>query len=315
MAASSTQPAGRVLEVSGAVTVAGKPLANGDTVLADAVVDTGADGNVVIELLHNNARWQLGPNKHVRVNESLAWKEPKRTAPVAQVEQDTASAGRPAERTAVDTVATANADAPKEPETAPKPTPKERAIEAAKQSGVIGALGGDKPASDTFGAGGLGISGTGEGGGGTGEGTIGIGKIGTLGKGGGGGTGQGYGTGAGRLGGSTSKSPTVQTGTPVVQGSLDKEIIRRIIRRHANRLRFCYEKGLQTNPTLEGRVNVKFVITKDGTVSSAQDAGSTITDQTVVGCVVQAFKQMQFPAPVGGGIVVINYPVVFSPGQ
>ena len=53
---------------------------------------------------------------------------------------------------------------------------------------------------DSFGAGGLGLSGVGEGGGGRGEG-IGLGNIGTLGHGAGTGTGQGFGNGHGRLGG------------------------------------------------------------------------------------------------------------------
>ena len=53
---------------------------------------------------------------------------------------------------------------------------------------------------DSFGAGGLGLSGIGEGGGGRGEG-IGLGNIGTIGHGAGTGTGQGFGNGHGRLGG------------------------------------------------------------------------------------------------------------------
>ena len=51
---------------------------------------------------------------------------------------------------------------------------------------------------DSFGSGGLGLSGIGEGGGGTGQG-IGLGNIGTIGSGSGTGTGQGYGAGSGRF--------------------------------------------------------------------------------------------------------------------
>ena len=59
---------------------------------------------------------------------------------------------------------------------------------------------------ESFGAGGLGLSGIGEGGGGRGEG-IGLGGIGTLGHGAGTGTGQGFGSGHGRLGGSHRAKP------------------------------------------------------------------------------------------------------------
>jgi len=101
--------AGKVLEVKGSVTVkhgdAAKPLAVGETVEGDDTVITGADGNVVIELAHNSARWELGPNKQQRVRESIAWKAEKATA--QEIDQATAAAGRPAERNAAGTVATA----------------------------------------------------------------------------------------------------------------------------------------------------------------------------------------------------------------
>jgi hypothetical protein len=101
--------AGKVVEVKGAVTVkhgdASRPLAAGESVEGDDVVTTGADGNVVIELAHNLVRWELGPNKTQKVRDSIAFKAAKNTAPVANVDQDTAAAGRPAERSAVGTTA------------------------------------------------------------------------------------------------------------------------------------------------------------------------------------------------------------------
>lgn len=112
--------AGKVIEVKGAVTLkhgdATRPLAAGESVEGDDTVITGADGNVVIELAHNAARWELGPNKQQRVRESIAWKAAKSTGPVQHVEQDTAAAGRPAERNAAGTVATADVE-----EAAPAP--------------------------------------------------------------------------------------------------------------------------------------------------------------------------------------------------
>jgi hypothetical protein len=111
-AAPAAQPgavAGKVLEVSGAVSVAGKPLAVGDPVKTDDAVETGTDGNVVIELAHNQARWELGPNHKVKPSESLAWTAAKKTGSAAQVDQTTSAAGRPAERSAADTEATTRA--------------------------------------------------------------------------------------------------------------------------------------------------------------------------------------------------------------
>ena len=98
---------------------------------------------------------------------------------------------------------------------------------------VLGGLIGNE-IGEAYGVGGLGLVGTGTGGGGTGEGTIGLGNFGTIGKGGGGGNGSGYGRGAGGLGGRRARAPDVIPGQANVRGSLDKEIIRRIIRRHIN---------------------------------------------------------------------------------
>ncbi|MFL5307366.1 MAG: FHA domain-containing protein, partial [Polyangia bacterium] len=98
---------------------------------------------------------------------------------------------------------------------------------------VLGGLVGNQ-IGEAYGVGGLGLVGTGSGGGGTGEGTIGLGNLGTIGKGGGGGNGSGYGRGAGGLGGRRAHAPDVIPGQANVRGSLDKEIIRRIIRRHIN---------------------------------------------------------------------------------
>ena len=166
---------------------------------------------------------------------------------------------------------------------------------------------------EAFGAGGLGLTGIGEGGGGTGEG-IGLGNIGTMGHGAGTGTGQGFGSGKGRLAGShKSKAPSIRAGATQVNGRLPQEVIHRIVRQNFGRFRMCYEQGLKNNPSLEGRVQVRFVIGRDGAVSSASNGGSDIPDAGVVNCVVRAYYNLSFPAP-EGGIVTVVYPISFSPG-
>jgi hypothetical protein len=167
---------------------------------------------------------------------------------------------------------------------------------------------------DAFGAGGLGLSGVGEGGGGRGEG-IGLGNIGTLGHGAGTGTGQGFGNGHGRLGGAhQTKSPSLRQGATQVNGRLPPEVIQRIVRQNFGRFRLCYENGLRTNPNLQGRVAIKFVIDRSGSVSTASDGGSDLPDQGVVGCVVRGFGNLSFPQP-EGGIVTVVYPIIFNPGD
>jgi len=166
---------------------------------------------------------------------------------------------------------------------------------------------------DAYGAGGLGLSGIGEGGGGRGEG-IGLGSIGTLGHGAGTGTGQGFGSGHGRLGGGhTAKAPQVRMGATTVSGRLPPEVIQRIVRQNYGRFRMCYEQGLSRNPNLEGRVQVRFVIGRDGSVSNVSNGGSDIPDSAVVQCVIRNYYGLSFPQP-EGGIVTVVYPIMFSPG-
>ncbi len=167
---------------------------------------------------------------------------------------------------------------------------------------------------DSFGAGGLGLAGVGEGGGGRGEG-IGLGNIGTLGHGAGTGTGNGFGSGHGRLGGAhQTKAPSIRQGATTVNGRLPPEVIQRIVRQNFGRFRLCYENGLRTNPNLAGRVSVKFVIDRSGAVSTAQDGGSELADNSVVSCVVRGFNNLSFPQP-EGGIVTVVYPIIFNPGD
>jgi TonB family protein len=177
---------------------------------------------------------------------------------------------------------------------------------------VLGGLIGNQ-IGEAYGVGGLGLVGTGAGGGGTGEGTIGLGNLGTIGKGGGGGSGSGYGRGAGGLGGRRAKAPDVIPGQANVRGSLDKEIIRRIIRRHINEVKYCYEQELTRKPELGGRVAVQFTIAATGQVIASVLQNSTMQNVRVETCVVNAVRRWEFPKPLGGGIVIVTYPFSFTP--
>lgn len=176
---------------------------------------------------------------------------------------------------------------------------------------ALGALMGDQIGSN-FGFGGLGLRGTGRGGGGTGEGTIGLGNLGTIGHGSGTGTGSGYGSGAGGFGGRRSTVPRIRTAEADVRGSLSREVIRRVIRRHINEVRFCYEQELSQRPDLAGRVTVSFIISATGAVQTATTSATTLNNARVEGCIVQAVRRWTFPAPDGGGVVGVNYPFLLD---
>ncbi|HEY6476442.1 MAG TPA: AgmX/PglI C-terminal domain-containing protein [Polyangia bacterium] len=166
-----------------------------------------------------------------------------------------------------------------------------------------------------WGAGGIGIFGTGRGGGGEGEGTIGGGgPLHTIGRvGGGGGPGYGWGHGIGDLATHKPHGPDAIPGIGHVQGNLDKEIIRRIVRRHLNEVRFCYQDALTKRPSLEGRLVTQFTIAPSGRVLAAVVQSSTLKAVAVEACVVNAIKRWEFPAPEHGGLAMVSYPFTFAP--
>ncbi len=162
---------------------------------------------------------------------------------------------------------------------------------------------------DARGFGGLGLKGTGSGGGGTGD-TVGIGGIGTKGRGGGVGS---YGMGTGMLGAKKSSDVGITSSEPEVMGSLDKELIRRVIHANRNQIRYCYESQLTRYPKLAGKVTVKFVISAAGTVASSQVAQSTAGNADLETCVAGRVHTWLFPKPKGGGVVIVTYPFIFKP--
>ena len=98
-----------------------------------------------------------------------------------------------------------------------------------------------------------------------------------------------------------------------VDGSVDKEIIRRIIRRHINEAKWCYEQELAKKPDLAGRIMVQFTIAASGQVIASVLQNSTMQNDRVESCTVEAVRRWQFPKPIGGGIVIVSYPFVFTP--
>ena len=171
---------------------------------------------------------------------------------------------------------------------------------------------------------GWGLSGTGEGGGCNGGPCTGIGMNGISGL--GVGIGQcdnppctGFGHGHGHLPGTyvPHPGPGMRFAKDIdVNGHIPPEVIQRIVRQNAGRYRACYEGGLRGNPSLSGRVAVKFIIGRDGAVSLAADDGamSDLPDNAVRDCVVKSFYNLSFPQP-QGGTVRVTYPLMFSPSE
>ncbi len=140
------------------------------------------------------------------------------------------------------------------------------------------------------------------------------GVAGSLGTTGGGAVGYGRGAGGMGIGGLTGKGkrvPKVRAARAVVTGSLDKDVIRRIMRAHMGELRACYEQGLNSDPSLEGKVVVRFGVDPQGKVVGVVIESSELADEGVEKCLVGRVKRLRFPAQTDG-IDWITYPLVFE---
>ena len=177
-------------------------------------------------------------------------------------------------------------------------------VQAKREESAVGKKDGAMKASQ----GSLGARGSGLGGGGS---TLGIGGLGTSRQGAGR---SGYGKGGGSYGKKAEGGLSRIGGDPIILGALDKSLIDAVIKRHMNQIRYCYQRELTKNPSLGGKVVIKFVIAKDGTVSKASVKSSSMGSKAVESCISGRFMRFKFPEPKGGGIVIVSYPFIFSPG-
>jgi hypothetical protein len=171
----------------------------------------------------------------------------------------------------------------------------------------------EKDIGDAVGTGGLDLAGANLGGGGPAD-TIGLGEMNGLSLGPGGPDDGVGGSRAPRPRTHTAAAPRVRDSVATINGRLRPEIIQRVVRQNFGRFRFCYEAGLRTNPSLEGRVVVRFLIDRTGAVGLAGEAGGDLADTNVVRCVVRAFGDLSFPSPEGGMVTVV-YPILFNAAE
>ena len=188
------------------------------------------------------------------------------------------------------------------------------ALEGPSIGDLLGGLGSSRTVMGR-GSGGLGLRGSGGGGGGTGPGTLfGAGSMGTgvgAGRGAGGGRGSGGPGARGRP--ATEVRVRMQTAAPRISGYLSPEQIMRVVRRNQAAVRYCYENELQRQPSLAGRVEIRWRITRAGTVSSSSVGSSTMHNARVEGCIVRQVRRWRFDQP-DGGEVDVNFPFIFGTG-
>ncbi len=81
--------------------------------------------------------------------------------------------------------------------------------------------------------------------------------------------------------------------------------------KRAGAFRFCYERELQLNKDLAGRLVMSFVITLDGGVRGVRAASNDLGNNNVANCITKEIAKLKFKAP-DGGECVVQWPFKFS---
>lgn len=91
----------------------------------------------------------------------------------------------------------------------------------------------------------------------------------------------------------------------------DKDNIRAVVTTFASRIKYCYERELQTDPYLAGKIIMQWKVGYHGEPLSPSTAKTTVKNRNVEICIEEVVTRMQFLPP-QGGYCIINYPFVFS---
>jgi TonB family protein len=158
----------------------------------------------------------------------------------------------------------------------------------------------------------------------SGSGTVGRGTGGGFGPGGPGlGLGGGGGTGLGLLAGTAKKvgrtqvkkgrvrvSPPGITGAAATNSLRSSAVIARIVNQRKAGIEYIYKKYLKTNPSMEGKIVVRFTIAAPGAVTACSVVSSNMGNPAMESEVCARIMTWRFPPIVAGDVTVV-YPFVF----
>jgi hypothetical protein len=98
----------------------------------------------------------------------------------------------------------------------------------------------------------------------------------------------------------------------VVLGSMDPELLRKILQEYLPQFRHCYQQELVTASDIKGVIDLDFQISQTGKVSKTSiKAKDARFSKKGVDCMAQVLGIIEFPKPKGGGVVDVRQPLNF----
>lgn len=107
--------------------------------------------------------------------------------------------------------------------------------------------------------------------------------------------------------------PKASVAHTTVLGSMDRSLISDVVKRNSPRLTAAYERELRKDPTLSGKLVVRFTLADDGTVAEIEVVSDTLGSDDLADAIEKIFLHMRFPSPGEGSEMVVTYPLVFHP--
>jgi TonB family protein len=92
----------------------------------------------------------------------------------------------------------------------------------------------------------------------------------------------------------------------------DNDAVSAIVTSHKASIRMSYEKYLKRDPTLAGKITIRFTIAAGGTIASVTVVDNSTGNTDLEDEIVRKIRMWQFE-PIPDGDVTVTYPFVFAP--
>lgn len=119
--------------------------------------------------------------------------------------------------------------------------------------------------------------------------------------------------GASGLSGKTGTETSYAEGSAKVLGSIDPNLIRKIMREYIPQFRYCYQQELLTNEQVAGVFDLNFNINPSGRGINVNVASKgTGFSSSGLNCLRKVVSMISFPRPPGGNLVDVRQPLNFQ---
>ena len=109
----------------------------------------------------------------------------------------------------------------------------------------------------------------------------------------------------------TTQAPEVSGESSSLQ-ERSQSAIQKVVSRQSRRLKRLYEEWLKRDPSLSGRLTIRFVILPSGSVANISVVKTTTENTDFDAMVIRYIKRWRFPDAPGAGPVEVVYPFVFE---